>query len=170
MKHISRSPLISFISLFLILFLLDTGCNKPPGEKPHKESVGREEKTISQPAEHFTITIGSGGGFTGAFQGYTFYSDGKVEYWQRYGAKQDSIMWTTEVEPEQLETFQQRLAQSGMLEKTIQEKGNMTTMVTYDTPDTSYYWTWDEQTEIPPAFNKWYDDVHQFFDQLRTEK
>lgn len=130
-----------------------------------------QTKTIEeQKTSSFEIRIGSGGGFTGLFEGYDLHSNGKVEYWQHYNAKKDSIYWTSRVEPDKIDSFQQQLILSGILENNIEEKGNMIYTVTYDTPDTSYYWTWSEQTRIPAKFKKWYDEVFQFFEQMRKEK
>jgi hypothetical protein len=129
-----------------------------------------QTKTIEKQENfRFAITIGSGGGFTGLFEGCNFYSDGMVEFWHRYPAKNDSVYWIYRIDPTKFDTLQNKLIQSDMLNNNINETGNITNIVTYYTPDTTYYWSWNQQSKIPDSFRKWYNEVFQFFERIKKK-
>lgn len=145
--------------LFLLMAFL-TVCQK--------ESV-RNDTAVSQ-KEVFEITIASGGGFTGLYKGYTLHSDGQVVHWQRFGAGQDSVLWAAQDNPEQIHTFIKQLEESGLLKKTFQETGNMTSMVTLELPDTSHTWSWPGtgvNDSTPDVFKEWYPLVESYCKNLK---
>lgn len=115
----------------------------------------------------FSITVGSGGGFTGLFTGYNFYSNGIVEYWQHCNADKNSILWISKVKPIQFDSLQMQLLHSGALMEDLNEKGNETYSVSYNTPDTIYNWSWNEMSKVPMKFKKWHNDAMQFFKRIR---
>ena len=137
MIEITKYKLLSF----LLIITISVACKKESVRISNTESKTKRDNSITQ-IESFKITIASGGGFTGLYKGYTLHSDGQVVHWQRFGAGQDSVLWTAKGNAEQIDNFKKKLEESGALSQPFQETGNMTTTVTLALPDTSYTWSW----------------------------
>lgn len=156
-----------------MVLLIQLGCQKQSMEKSNVQAHLNEEKTISSQGKTFKITISAGGGFTGLVKGFKLYSSGKVEHWQRFPAQNDSILWSHKVNANQIAEFKQQLEQSGMLRKTIRETGNMTTIVTFETPDSNYTWSWrgvGAQGNIPKELKIWSESVREFCNQIAKKQ
>ena len=130
------------------------------------------DRSAEQPrlAQPFTITISSGGGFTGLYRGFRLYSTGRVERWERFAASGDSVLWVTAVDPGQIEVWGRKLEESGALSRSYRGTGNMTASVSYGRPDTTYRWSWASTGIVedgPPELWQWYEDVEQFCIGLR---
>lgn len=133
-----------------------------------KMTMQTEPQHATSEQNQFKISLAIGGGFTGMFKGFTLYADGRVEHWLRYPTQKDSVLWTTTVERDEIKSFQRRLQQSGILQQTLQGTGNMTTMVIYEVPDSSYVWSWSGvgvSDNISSVFKEWYQSVKEFCEQ-----
>jgi len=119
------------------------------------------EQTVSEaPGPSFTLMVSTGGGFTGLTTGYRLYQDGRIDYWQRFPAGRDSVLWSKKVDSAKIVGFRQALEASGALGKSIQHSGNMTTTVTLQLPDTTYAWYWSQEEKT--VLSRWVADVHRF--------
>ena len=130
-----------------------------------KTNIQTETRHAASGQNQFKISLASSGGFTGMFKGFSLYADGTVEHWLRYPSQKDSVLWTTTAEQDEIKSFQRRLQQSGILQETLQGTGNMTTMVGYEAPDSSYVWSWSGvgvPDNIPNVFKEWYQSVQEF--------
>ena len=118
----------------------------------------------------FSISIASGGGFTGLVGGFYLHSNGKVEAWRRFPAQPDSILWTVQVDPRKIAEFAQQLEQTGVVEKTYKATGNMTTRVIYSLQDVSHTWSWSNEGDAPPELKEWYGRVRKFCGELSEKQ
>lgn len=119
----------------------------------------------------FTLSLSSGGGFTGSYSGFTLSSDGSVRQWERRGAGSDSILWETRIPAARIIGFKNRLEQSGALGIGLRETGNMTTQVKLVLPDTLHVWSWsgaDAAETAPEPFRSWYPEVRDFCAALQS--
>jgi hypothetical protein len=124
-----------------------------------------------QAAGPFSLSLSSGGGFTGQYSGFTLASDGNVKQWERRGAGADSTLWETRIPADRVFDFRKRLEQGGALGISLQESGNMTTLVELRLPDTLYQWSWsgaDAADAAPEPFRSWYPEVRGFCEKLKS--
>jgi hypothetical protein len=137
------------------LAALSVGCQKQP-----------PAKVTSHPDRTFKISVGSGGGFTGAYEGCTLSSDGVVRLWSRRGAAAaDTTLGLAQGSVEKALGFESRLRASGALEASHAETGNMTASVRYEIPESTYAWTWSgsgENEKTPLPFRAWYTEVQTY--------
>lgn len=163
----SSSGLVEILLLFLI-FIFQLGCYSNSTKKSTIQTKDEEKtlmQTTSDQEQNFKIMISEGGGITGLYKGYTVYSDGKVEHWQRMAAKNISIIWVVHQDPKRILELKQQLEKSGAFKKAYRARGNMTTAVTYQLSDTSYTWSWKgigKLHNIPPELKDWYESIKQF--------
>ena len=123
-----------FIWVLIFTSLKITSCNS-------KKSKAFDSQQLYI-AEDFNITYSEGGGITGLIEIYHLSSSGAIEHFRTLPGQQDSLIWSKEVETTELVELQQSLLESNILNETLNEKGNMTTKLTYTTADTSYSFTW----------------------------
>jgi len=129
----------------------------------HKKST---EKTSQHPAiVPFQISIATGGGFTGVYQGFTLHSDGKIEQWQKDRAGEVKILKYTQVDAKEFVKFRKELERDDIFKIKLTQTGNMTTKIVYQKGDSTFVWTWQAGAEIPPQIQKWYDSIRTFCKQ-----
>lgn len=158
---------VFLIVIIISMLVIQTGCKTNSRAKLSTQKKRKQEamQAVVDKMQAFTIRIAEGGGFTGLTKGYSLYSNGKVEHWQRFPVSSDSIIWKAEVEPVEIKEFQQKLESTGMLQKSIKQTGNITTSITYQLPDTTYSWHWagsGSVGNIPQEFREWYQSVKKF--------
>lgn len=121
--------------------------------------------------DSFTLSLSSGGGFSGRYAGFTLASDGTVKEWEKVGAGAESTLWETRIPPDRIIDFRKRLEQGGALGITLQESGNMTSLVKLRLPDTLYLWSWSGAGiggSEPEPFRSWYPEVLGFCENLKS--
>jgi hypothetical protein len=164
---------VSIFFFILVVIAFASHCKKKMGRAPEAKTSApaiETAKVAPAAADTFKISFSRGGGFTGLVRGYTLYSDGVVQHWQRMPAGPDSILWTMTVEPAQIQAFKQQLHDTGMLEKTLDETGNLTTVVLLESPRDHYRWSWSGVSPpeaLPPAFKAWCDNMEAFCKNLK---
>lgn len=158
-------------TLLSLCLLLSIGCKSNTRNNLVTDQKIQPGQSTEKSNEFIKMTIATGGGFTGLWNGYSLYPDGKIERWQRFPAKADSILQTVHTDNSKVTEFSQNLLQSGMIGKTYQNPGNMTTVITFTLPDTTYSWSWSgtgATEDLPVELKNWYKVVQQFCqDHLR---
>lgn len=127
--------------------------------------------TLPSSPETFTLSLSSGGGFTGRYTGFTLASDGTVKEWERSGVGAESTLWETRIPADRISDFRKRLEQGGALGITLQESGNMTSLVKLQLPDTLYLWSWSGagvSESVPEPFRSWFPEVLGFCGNLKS--
>ena len=153
------------------LSVIACGCVSHSADKRTDEAVVQETRAGTAAGKEFKISLSTGGGFTGLTRGYHLYADGRVEAWRRFASRKDTILAVVQADPSRLRLFQRRLEQSGLLQKTYRETGNMTTRLTYNLADTTYTWSWSGAGNgLAPEIKDWFVEVHNFCILLAEEK
>ena len=151
------------ILMLLVLAAGMSGCQKKPVKfSPDGSAL---PAPAAAPMEPFTLTIASGGGFTGLYSGCALQSDGTVTFWQRIGARPDSILAKAAGSPAEIQGLLDRLRLGGALASTLRESGNMTTVVKLEIADSVRTWSWagsgvDDKT--PEPFMTWYPEAQAY--------
>jgi hypothetical protein len=120
----------------------------------------------------FKITLSTGGGFTGAVSGCTLGSDGRVAYWDKRGPGPEAIRWSVVAGPPRILELRRLLGlleKGGALNATLEESGNMTTIVKLELPDTLRIWSWSghgASETTPEPFRSWYPQAEAFCQSL----
>lgn len=124
----------------------------------------RQVSKSSQPAlsegkasSPFTLTLSSGGGFTGLYQGCTLTSQGEVKGWQRRTGAPESVAWTVQDRPDSIFALAKDL--ENYLNVELEEAGNMTMRIRFELPDTAHQWSISgsgASAEAPEPFRTWY--------------
>jgi len=122
----------------------------------------KELESAAENASRFKMTLGAGGGFTGLYKGYNLYEDGRVEAWQQRSGRGDSLLWQSVIGAAAVEGIREGLLESGALSKRYDTAGNMTAVVTFDTADTTYRWSWDKTRQGPIELDAWYEETRAF--------
>lgn len=167
MAWLSRNGILALCAVLVLLgsFL---ACRKPAGENAKRSATTPETPAATS---DFTLSIATGGGFTGLVSGYTLHSDGRVTHWQRYPAGKDTMLWSTHADSTHIAQLRQMLLDAGMTQETIRGSGNITTTVSYTTADSTYTWSWSgtgPESDLPPEVARWYRRVERFCDQVEA--
>jgi hypothetical protein len=129
------------------------------------------DSALPSASEPFTLSLASGGGFTGRYSGFSLASDGSVKEWERRGAGSDTTLWETRIPVSRILDFRKRLEQGGARAITLQGSGNRTTLVKMQLPDTLLLWSWsgaDVADAAPEPFRSWYPEVRDFCENLKS--
>ena len=148
---------IIFLSLLILLLGLQA-CQNLKGQKTR------------QPAFAFRLVLGEGGGVTGLRSGYTLASDGTVEHWRQNPGADLVIVWSKKVDSSRIAAFRNELVDGGALSLDLRDKGNMTTFVRLEQPDTTYAWSWPAMAKGKAGLSflqGWYERVVSFCSSQR---
>lgn len=131
--------------------------------------MARAPRTDAAPAradtgipESFRVTLSSGGGFAGLYQGYILSPDSVRAFRQR-GAAPPEELWARSADPDSLRAFVRDLrAYSG---DQAGESGNMTTRIVL--ADSAGERTWSmagmpAQADAPGPFKSWYSRAEAY--------
>ena len=113
------------VAISSLLFCLG-GCRKPVDHSP-----------TAAPA--FTLTVSSGGGFAGSYQGYTLASTGEVRAWNSSAAGPRTDRWTVKADPDTLAAFAADLDR--FLGTELAQTGNMTARIEYASSRGEHHWS-----------------------------
>ena len=115
------------------------------------------------PAAPFTLSLSSGGGFAGSYQGYTLASTGEVSAWQQTAAGPRNVLWTKKAQPESIAAFARGL--EPYRETKLDQAGNMTLSLGYASAQGEYAWTVPgagASPDAPEPFRTWYGRIEAF--------
>lgn len=147
-----------FLVSLIFTALVSTSCNSKKSK-----AVSSQQLDMTEP---FDITYSEGGGLTGLVEFYHITSTGTVEFFQKRPGQQDSLMWSKEVPTHELAKLQQSLVSSTILDQPLNDKGNMTSSLTYATADTSYSLFWSgagAASDVSPELKAWLAQLKNLF-------
>lgn len=172
MYYFNKPQYLTMLSLIFVLFTIQNGC----GSKEINPNKIKTEitPTVNQKTkiDSFSITISNGGGFSGLKNGYTFNSTGLVKRWRQISFVKDTIIWKIQTDGIKTNDFENQLVNSGILSKQYNNTGNITFVLTYQIPDTTYFWSWNgknEEENIPPEIKGWVKDVTDFIISIQQK-
>ena len=166
------------LKLVLILFLIilsttQNGCKS----KDIKSNKIKSNITgaINQEAkiDSFNIIISNGGGFTGLKNGYTLNSAGVVKRWRQLSFVNDTTIWKVQTDGIKIKDFRKKLVNSGILEKQYKDTGNITFVLSYQIPDTTYTWSWNGKNggeNVPSEIKDWFKDITDYIISVHKSK
>ena len=153
--------LICRLVAILFAVLLLPGCQKQVAKGPDASasSAASDSAAPAAPAslKPFTLSLSSGGGFSGAYTGYTLASDGSVRAWRKRPATPESTTWAGQANPDSIAALAKAL--DAYLGAAVHETGNMTTQIRYTLPDSAYQWSISgvgASAGAPEPFRTWY--------------
>ncbi len=106
----------------------------------------------------FMLSVGSGGGITGARQDCRLDSSGIITRLLAVGAAPDSILGQHQAPAEALQALQAALGAPGAFDWSSDQHGNMTSWATWRVGETAQRWTWPGRglpADAPAAFLNW---------------
>lgn len=105
-----------------------------------------------------TISISRGGGVSGAYNGYSINSEGKVTKWLQLPAEEKKATDLFMTTPDSASFFFRYLDEANFRSTEFSTPGNMTTMIQLDSGNMSHTIKWGN-TEVnpPPVFLSFYD-------------
>ncbi len=172
MLTFKKFKFLSLIFFSLLLFLSQNSCKSKQDEI--KQSLAGSIKPVSETQiDSFSITISNGGGFTGLKNGYTFNSSGIVKRWRQISPVKDTTIWKVKTDGIKANQFRTQLVNSGILNKKYKGTGNITFVLTYKVPDTTYIWTWDGANggkKAPIEIRDWFNKITDFIISARPKK
>ncbi len=148
-----------------------SACRKPVDHGP--EEARARAKTAGEPTvktADFTLTLSAGGGFAGAYNGYTLLSTGEVTAWSRSAAGPRTDQWTRKADPDTLAAFASAL--DGYLGTDLTQAGNMTLRIEYATPRGDHQWSIagaSPSADAPEPFRTWYSRVEAYCRRLEPK-
>ncbi len=138
----AKGSSIPAIPIFLCAFILALGpaaCGKPAAQRSAPAGHPPAGGADSQSGRPDSITLASGGGFAGAWEGFTLARDGKVSAWRSAGAGGRAVSWTRTGSPDSLAAFARALRAHA--EAGLSGTGNMTMPIELAGPDTTLRWS-----------------------------
>jgi len=167
---------LKYLTIFLVIFLLFTTLNgcKSKDIKPNQiktditEAINQATKVDS-----FKIIISNGGGFTGLKNGYTLNSAGIVKRWRQLSFVKDTTIWKVQTDGIKINNFKNKLVNSGILEKQYNDIGNITFILSYQLPDTTYHWSWNGKNggkNVPAEIKDWFKNITDYIISVQKQK
>lgn len=149
----------------MIAFLVPIlGACHGPAARSSAPARGPESAASRKPAaDPFTLTLSSGGGFAGTWQGCTFDSAGKATAWTRSPSGPRADRWTRPADPDSLRAFARELEAS--LGTKLEQTGNMTWRLEYASPRGEYQWSFPgagPASGAPEPFNTLYPRIEAY--------
>jgi hypothetical protein len=144
------------------------GCRKPVDRLP--EGTGARGKSAGEPMtkdESFTLTLSTGGGFAGAFHGFTLASTGEITAWSGRASGPRTDLWTRKADADTLAAFARAL--DGYLGTELSQAGNMTMRIEYASPRGDHQWSIPGGAvsgDAPEPFRTWYPRVEAYCESL----
>jgi len=146
------------------------GCRKPVDRSP--DAARTSGKTAGFPAGageatgktgSFTLSLSAGGGFAGAYQGYTLLSTGEITAWSGRATGPHTDRWMRKADPDTLAAF--AMALDGYLGTQLTQTGNMTTRIGYTSSRGDHQWSIagvGTAADAPEPFRTWYPRVEAY--------
>lgn len=152
-------------------------CQKPAAKHPPAPaSAARDSSPVpavpvssagtpggAVPSQPFTITLSSGGGFSGLTSGCTLTSLGEAKAWRKRPGAPEDVLWTRKAKADSAIAFAEALKE--FLSVDLEETGNMTTRIQYTLPDSTYRWSISgagASPQDPEPFRTWYARAEAF--------
>ncbi len=155
------------ISAFIIILLsavLVLNC------KNHK-SVSKNEGTVgtAQVPEDLKIVLGSGGGFTGRWQGYTIYADGTLESWEGRWAEQNPVILEKKLSKNEVYEIWAEIEALEFFDNKTKETGNKTSIFEVSTGSQKNRVTWvsgvEGRTEPKNKIESFYWNINKMINR-----
>lgn len=136
MTHIG--PSIRFFVLFFILTTILLSCIS---------AKQKESKKNTYVPKEMKLLIGKGGGFTGKWNGYTIYGNGKVVSWSGRWEEQNIIEETITLSDAELSQLWEKVNEIEFFNQKISETGNIISVLEITTDLLTNRATWISGTE-----------------------
>jgi hypothetical protein len=145
--------------------LLGLGACHRPAVRSSGPGRAREASSAATAAQDmdFTLTLSSGGGFAGTWQGYDLASNGRVTAWSGRPGGPRSEQWTRNADPDTLAAYAREL--EAFRGARLDSAGNMTTRIGYVSPRGSYQWSIagaGGAPDAPEPFRTWYPRLETY--------
>mgnify|MGYP001794467079 CR=1 FL=1 len=113
-----------------------------------------------------TISIGSGGGATGLYTGFTVDKDGHFTRWSNEPGKAKIVSDLFTTTPDSAAFFFRYLDEISFTSKEFSTPGNMTTLIETDSLGTNHTVKWgNESVTAPCEFSNFYSMLKRFIDR-----
>ena len=137
------------VFLAIVFLLMSSSCNKSNLQSHDDNSLW--------------LHVSTGGGFSGSSTGYSLSSNGHVQRWQESANGEKSLKAENKIKAKTVTPFFEQI--KVWQETNINTPGNMTSKLTYETPDTTLTWLWtaDSTSEtLPENFFEYYESLWRF--------
>ena len=135
-------PLYRFVALSFLSTLLVTGCEP----SRHASQQIEVPATMAPAPGDVKIVCGQGGGFTGAWSGYTIFGGGTIQSWKGAYAEDQMVAEGT-VPADSLAMLWHKLEQMDFFSLQLEEYANMTAMVLVEANNQSHRVSWPPKVE-----------------------
>jgi hypothetical protein len=111
------------------------------------------------------IIIGTGGGFSGVYEGYLIDTVGNVQHWEGIAFEHSTKNYIGSLKKNQIEKIKSMIEESGVLKTEYSGKGNITTFITIRGNESAHRISWvgispDRKVpEIIRAFNSELNEI-----------
>lgn len=124
------------------LLLLTLGCSP-------------KENTISR----YNITLSSGGGFTGSYNGYYIDTTGTVSQWEGRTFDLSTRKVVTHLSPDKLKEINDKITTLGIMNVNYKISGNISSSISISNNDSTHLITWagiEPSNDIPENIREFY--------------
>lgn len=118
-----------------------------------------------QGALPFTIVLGSGGGFTGLYEGYVIDSTGRINQWRGRTFASAEFVAGPLLDDDGREEIQRIVAETGILSVEYRKSGNMISFVTFHRATGEHRISWngvEPGPDVPAPAREFYDRLRGF--------
>lgn len=158
-----RSSVMRFCILMPLLFgafLFLNGC------KQQEEIRKKDQSSLDiEVPEDLKMVIGSGGGFTGKWKGYTIYGNGNLEKWNGRWEEDNTVLLDKKLNKQELQSIWKRVLEIDFFITKINENGSFISVIKITAEDLENRVTWIpgiEGIELPQhKVEEFYRDINK---------
>ncbi|MCX6150796.1 MAG: hypothetical protein NTX22_09750 [Ignavibacteriales bacterium] len=131
-------------------------------------STGQGINSISKSKINYELTIGSGGGFTGGYEGHFIDSLGIIYSWKGIAITDSNKILFGKLNDEQIELVNKLIDSSDILNLDYRHSGNIISFITIKNDSKEYKYSWvgvSPDDNVPPNLRKFDAEIKQIIKQ-----
>jgi len=135
-------------------------------------SCSQRPAAQKNPVTPYVIKYSEGGGFTGLVRGYDIASSGEVVHWELTPGAEKRILWKENADQSQIQGLREILRKSGIFDRSVDQRGNMTTVLGYESGGQSYSWSWPGSgpaAQVPEELREFIPELLSFCHNLKND-
>lgn len=121
----------------------------------------------------YSIIVGSGGGFSGSYEGYLIDSLGQIFNWSGKTFSTADLASIGELNEDEIQTVKTSINDSNILNTSFKEHGNVTTFIRLKNSKFEYSVSWiglDPDNKVPENIRELYSRLKKIIDSITNDR
>ena len=147
-------------SLLIVVLAWNWGCQK---------KQDKEQTSAVQPAVREIVVFSTDDASSGTSRGWTLDTQGMAIYWTKNLGSALFDETTFPVKSQKIRTMIDSLKKTGILQKKLNVSGVKTYSLKYKKGDQTFHLSWTNDSQIPPAFQKWRKKILDWCQKIKEK-